>query len=218
MQLSTSLHFAVACADEMISARFGRSYGIHTFARYLDEVDRRATAHLDDRLARRIRDTAGAQRRKARLRIENAGTVIVAVPMNDPRTGATIWAEVDLATWLNLIEMGADGAWFFANKGQDRGPGQVRTTAPLASDLSNKNVTVARLIVNAKPGQQARVLDRNPLNLRAGNVFLVGNPATCEGRIGGARTDTRRLLQGQVETRRALAGGGYGIPVEGGAQ
>jgi hypothetical protein len=120
-------------------------------------------------------------------------------------------AEIDFATWLNLIEMGADGAWFYAHKRGDQRAGQVRTNAPVRSDMTNKNVTVARLIVNAKAGQQARMVDRNPLNLRAGNVFLLGKPENSEGRIGRAKTDSAALLREQTALRQSLAGRGFGF-------
>ncbi len=211
MQNFTASTFALSIADEMISARFGKTYGIYSFDAYLGFVDRRATAHLDDHMAQRVRETAGLQRRKARLRIENSATVIIAVPMNDAHTGATVWAEIEFGIWLNLIEMGADGAWFYAHKGKDRRSGQVRTNAPVGSATTNKNVTVARLMVNAKAGQQARTLDRNPLNLRAANLYLIGNLETCEGRVGRAKTDSAALLHEHTTLRQSLAGQSYGF-------
>lgn len=68
------------------------------------------------------------------------------------------------------------------------------------------------MIVNAKFGQQARMVDRNPLNLRAGNVFLSGNPETAEGRIGRAKTDSAAFLRGQTALRQTLTGRGLGFP------
>lgn len=211
MQNYPNYTFAKAMADDMIAARFGRDYGARTLAAYLDLIDRRSTVHLDDHMARRVRETAGAQRRRARLWIEDTATVVIALPMHDVHTGATVWAEIDFRSWLNVIEMGADGAWFYAHKGKERRAGQVRTTAPLGSDATNKNVTLARLILIAKPGQQARTLDRDPLNLRVTNLFLLGNLNTCEGRVGRAKTDSVALLLEHKARRQSLAGQGYGM-------
>lgn len=212
MQNFTSTDFAAAMADDMIAARFHVSHGVKTFSAYLDLVDQRATAHLNESMARRVCETAGAQRRRARLQIENAATLIIAVPMKDPRTGATVWAELEFWAWLNVIEMGADGAWFYTHKSKDQRAGQVRTNVPLKSAVKTPHVTVARLLVNAKAKQQARVLDNNPLNLRASNVYLRGNPNTCEGRAGRAKTDSRAQVCEQKALRQALAGAEYGIP------
>lgn len=211
MQHFSTSNLAAVIADDMVAQRFGNGRGIHTFVAYLDYIDARATAHLNLASARRVIASAGAQRRKARLILENGTAVVLALPMNNARTGETVWAEIDFSTWLNLIEMGADGAWFYAHKNHDQRAGQVRTTAPIASTTSNQNVTVARLIVNAKAGQQARMVDRNPLNLRAGNVFLLGNPDSSEGRIGRAKTDSAALLREQTALRQSLAGRGFGF-------
>ena len=211
MQYFSPSRLAIAIADDMIARRFGKKRGIHTFAAYLDYIDRRATAHLNEGTARRVIGTAGVQRRKARLNLENGTTVILGVPMNDAHRGSQVWAEIELSTWLNLIEMGADGAWFYAHKGQDRRIGQVRTNAPVGSATSNKNVTVARLIVNSKARQQARMLDRNPLNLRTTNVYLLGNPDNCESRVWWSKTDTAALLREQAALRQGLVGCGFGF-------
>lgn len=211
MQHFSTTDLASAIADNMVAQRFGTDRGIYTFADYLDFIDLRATAHLNPASARRVIAAAGAQRRKARLILENGTTAILALPMNDAHTGKMVWAEIDLATWLNLIEMGADGAWFYTHKRPDQRAGQVRTNAPLRTKVTNKNVTVARLIVNAKAGQQARTVDRNPLNLRAGNVFLSGNPETAEGRVGRAKTDSAAFLRGQTALRKTVAGRGLGF-------
>ncbi|RGP37731.1 hypothetical protein [Pseudotabrizicola alkalilacus] len=211
MQHFSTSNLALAIADDMVAQRFGHGRSIHTFAAYLDYIDARATAHLNPASARRVIGSAGAQRRKARLTLENGTSVILALPMNDAHTGKTVWAEIELGTWLNLIEMGADGAWFYLHKGKDRRTGQVRTNAPMRSTTTNKNTTVARLIVNAKAGQQARTLDGNPMNLRSGNVYLNGNTDTCEGRVGRAKTDSAALLKGQLALRQKLAGSGFGF-------
>ena len=40
MQNFSSTDFAVSIADHMVADRFGKIYGIHSFAEYLDLVDR----------------------------------------------------------------------------------------------------------------------------------------------------------------------------------
>jgi hypothetical protein len=211
MQHTNTSSFTLSIANDMISARFGQKYGVHTFAAYCDLIDQRSTAHLNPRLAQRVCNSAGTQRRESRLIIEDAATLIIAVPMNDARKGEEEWAKLEFGIWIDLIEMGADGAWFYAHKGKEQLAGQVRTHAPISSATSNSNVTIARLIVNAKRGQQARTLDRNPLNLRRANLYLVGNPNTVEGPAGRATTDTAAHLQRQAELRNANAGRNFGM-------
>lgn len=108
-----------------------------------------------------------------------------------------VYGIATFSEYLDLIEMGADAAWSYDHKGADRRVGQVRTQMPFANTLTAHRAAFARLIVNAKTGQQARTLDRNPLNLRRVNLFLVGNPIGIEGRKGRAKTDTRAQLAGQ---------------------
>lgn len=204
MQNAPVSRFTLARVDRMIAERFARDYDITTWVDYLDHLDRRTTAHLPDGMADRIHRTAGEQRRKAKLRAEG-DSIIIAIPMNAPRAGKTIWAELFLTTWLNVIECGADGAWFFAYKSKESAHGQVRVNVPLSCGVKTTNATIARIIVNAKVGQRARVLDRNPLNLRTGNLYVVGNPATPEGKAGIAKTVTRAHVREQLALRARLA-------------
>jgi hypothetical protein len=211
MQHINTLNFALSIANDMISTRFGQKYGVHTFTAYCNLIDQRSTAHLNAHMAQKVRNSAGLQRLKSRLIIDEAATLIIAIPMNDLHSDTTVWAELEFAQWLDLMEMGADCAWAYSHKGKDRLAGQVRTHAPIASTASNTPVTIARLIVNAKRGQQARTLDRNPLNLRRANLYLVGNPNTVEGAAGRAKTDTVEHLQKQAERRAANAGKNFGM-------
>jgi hypothetical protein len=198
--------FALALADDMIATRFTVVYGTTNLSQYLDLIDARSTAHLCAGLSDRVRRTAGMQRRKARLSIAGGGTVIIAIPMNDARTNKTIWATMDFHTWINMIEIGADGALSFDRKSTERNDGQVRVNMPMRSMTTGTKATAARIIANAKPGQQARMLDRNPLNLRNDNIYVVGNPAGIEGWAGTAKTDTRSQVGAQAEYRASLAG------------
>lgn len=212
MQHISQADFALSLADNMIKARFAREYGVSTFAEYLDFVDRRSTAHLNEHMARKVKLSAGAQRRRTRLSIEDAITLIIAVPMNNPRTGEMVWAMLEFSRWLDLMEIGLDTAWFFAYKQTNQAAGQVRALAPLSGRTSATNATIARVIANAKTGQQARVQDRNPLNLRQSNIYLLGRPGSVEGAKGRAKTDTLAHVLQQRDVRAALAGRDFGIP------
>ncbi len=116
-----------------------------------------------------------------------------------------VWAELYFSTWLNVIECGADQAWFYAHKGETQAKGQVRTKLPLCDGDKVTNTTIARVIGNAKVGQQARLLDRSPFNLRSGNVVVIGNPATAEGKAGNAKTPTRAHARDKLALQASLA-------------
>lgn len=204
MQNTPLKSFALTLANQMIAERFQRDYGITTWAEYLDHLDRRTTAHLPDHMAERVIRTAGQQRRDAKLTIED-GLVIIAVPMNNPRTGETVWAELFLSTWLNVIECGADGSWLYNLKGAAQEKGQVRTHVPMSGGEKMTLTTIARVIGNAKKGQQARMVDRNPMNLRSANVAVVGHPKTCDDVATKAKTDTRAKAREKLALRASLA-------------
>lgn len=200
---------ALALANEMIAARFGTCHGTRTWAEYQAFALQRATGHLAEHLAGKIGRTTGSQRRRARITLED-GTLIIALPMNDPRTGATLWAETELTSYLDLIEGGADGAWFYNYQGRHRARGQVRTTVPCHK---HRKVTVARLIVDAKDGQQARRRDADPLNLRRANRYRIGQPGTTEGRAGNAKRDAQAEMREGAAIREAATGRGYGYNI-----
>jgi hypothetical protein len=205
--------FARAMADKIIAERFGKDYGTFTLADYLALIDRRTTAHLSNATARRIIGIAGKQRRDAVLRIENTSTLTIAIPMRDGRNGPRIWAVTEFGLWLDVIESGADGVWFFNRKDATRFDGQVCVKLALQKTARGPQRTpVARIIVNAKEGQQARRRDNDPLNLRRDNLFLLGNPGTAEGRVGNAKTDPREQARVQADARAALRGRNYGMP------
>lgn len=204
--------FARDLADQMIRENFGNVHGVETFDEYLDLVDARQTQHLADGRAAHVQRTAGEQRRKARLIVENAGTVILRVPMKDcRRPGALVWAEIELAAWLDLIENGADGAWFWNYSGQ--GKGYVMTCPPMqrAPGVPTQ-VTLGRLVAGAGKGRIVRFRDRNPLNLRRSNLFIVGNPATVEGPVKGPKHDARTVVADSAALRQTFAGAGFDIP------
>ena len=196
---------AQSAADQIIAERFGKAYGIKTHCAYLDGLDRITTAHLEPVAVARVIRTAGEQRRKSRIVIE-AGQLLIKVPLHDPRSHDPLWATLDSPIWCDLMEGGANAAWFYNYKGADRKAGQVRMNVPLAGGKGTSNATIARIIVNAKPGQQARTRDGNPLNLRRSNLYIVGQPNAPESRVGRAKTDTRAQIKAAAEVRAALAG------------
>lgn len=204
---NTSL--ALTRADHMIAARFATVNGTTTLSQYFDLIDARSTAHLCAGHSDQAGRSTGAQRRNARLSIGEGGMLVIAIPMHDARMDKTIWAKVDFQTWINLIEIGADGALIFDRKSVERNDGQVRVHMPMRSKTTGTKATVARIIANAKPGQQARMLDRNPLNLCNDNIYVVGNPGGIEGKAGTAKTDTRSQVGAQAEYRAGLAGKGF---------
>ncbi|MEM9735025.1 MAG: hypothetical protein AAF908_00270 [Pseudomonadota bacterium] len=206
MQHTNPHDFAALLADDMIAARFGRPYDVTSFTAYLHHLDARVTAHLDPHLADRVIRTAGAQRRGAKLFLGQDGkTVLIALAMRDPRTGGTISARTELGTWCNLVEGGLDGAWFFNVDGKTKRAGQVRGAMPGRDRTGPNLATVARVIANAKAGQQARTHDGDPLNLCRANVYVVGHPDHPETRRRGPKTDTAAQARRAVELRAELA-------------
>jgi hypothetical protein len=213
MQHIKSNTFALAIADAMIADRFSKTYGVSTFSEYLDLVDSRATAHLSPSCALQVLSKTGKQRRLAVLNLEHGTNVTISIPMNDPAKGTKVWATTELATWLDVIEAGADGAWMLNYGGGGSAP-NVRTVPPLVGSSKATLATISRIIVNAKAGQQARTSDGNPLNLRRGNLYIVGQPQTREGAKGSAKRDTRKHIQAHAQTRAKLAGSNFEIPTQ----
>lgn len=202
--------FARALADHMVKERFGTTYGTHDLASYLEFVDARQAAHLA--IKKVIR--ASAQRHAIRLVLDNAGTLIARVPMKDPRRhGATLWAETEFATLLDLIENGADGAWCLNYSGKDDRKGYVKTSTPLSSQGPANTVTVGRLIAGAGKGRIVRFSDRNPLNLRRSNLFLMGDSKSPQG---SGKYDALSLVREKSRIKANLAGANYGRPDSGG--
>lgn len=213
MTKHTQAAFARDLAEQMIRERFSATYGVETFDAYLDLIDLRQTQHLSPGLADRVAATAGKQRRSIRLWLEDAVTVMARVPMNDPRRdGAQVWAEIEFAAWLDMIENGADGAWVlnYADKNDSRC--YVRTCPPLSRSGTCNLVTVGRLVANAGRGRSVRFRDRNPLNLRRTNLFIVGHPPTGESPTKGPKHDARALVANGAALRQSLAGADFDIP------
>lgn len=212
---SNQAAFAQALADQMVQERFGKIHGTNDLASYFDFVDARQTAHLNPQLAQRVIATAGAQRRRIRLFLEN-GAVLAKIPMDDPRkSGATIWAVTELGDFFDLIENGADGAWFINYASKFDLKGYVKTAPPLSGRGTATTVTVGRLIAGANKGRSVRFRDRNPLNLRRGNLFLFGNSRTCEGASRNCKHDAPALVKERSLARASFKGAGYRVPEKG---
>ena len=73
-----------------------------------------------------------------------------------------------------------------------------------------RHETIARLIGGAGKGQQARMRDGNPFNLRLPNIRIDGDLTTAEGRIGTANSDARSRMREAAKARASLAGKQYG--------
>ncbi|TKW66951.1 MAG: hypothetical protein DI616_07695 [Paracoccus denitrificans] len=212
MTKHTHIDLARASADQMIADRFGHSRGTLTFAAYLDYVDARQTRHLSPAAAALVIAKTGDQRQRIKLTLEG-GVIIAHVPLKDTRRhGAYVWAQIGLAEWLDLIENGADGAWFLNYAGKHDKRGYVRTSPPLASQGAATLVTVGRLVAGAGKGRVVRFKDRNPLNLRRGNLFLNGAFAAPDGQRRGAKHDACALMAEGASRRRSLAGSGFDMP------
>ncbi|MCF6234520.1 MAG: hypothetical protein L3J36_15670, partial [Rhodobacteraceae bacterium] len=112
-----------------------------------------------------------------------------------------------LTQWVNLMELGATYAWSYNIKGKYRGKGQVVTQVAFQG---GRHETIARLIGDAGKGQQARMRDSNPFNLRWSNIRIDGDLTTAEGRVGTANSDARSRMWDGSKTRSSLAGKRYG--------
>lgn len=188
---------AVRLVNEMIRTYFGPRYGVTNTAEYWQYVHARSTAHLTADRAQHCKQTTGAQQASITFTL-GGNRPLAHVPMNDKRKGgmvcATLWAD----TLFNLIECGADGAWFLAYKGPKKPTPQVRTMVPFGGCGGPKNATIARLIRGARKGQQASLIDHNPLNLRTENVRLV----KLDQHKGRAKSDSRGVIRYAVDARK----------------
>lgn len=188
---------AVRLVDEMILMHFGPRYGVTNTTEYWQHVHDSSTVHLTRDFAQRRKRTTGAQQESIVFTLED-NRPLAHVPMNDKRKGEVVYAILWADTLFNLIECGADGAWFLAYKGPKQSSPQVRTMVPFAGCGGPTNATIARLIRGARRGQQASIIDHNPLNLRTENVRLV----KLDQRKGRAKADSRGVMRNAVDARK----------------
>lgn len=191
---------AINLFDQMISDRFSQSYGVSNAGAYFQYVHKRSTIHLTADLTQRRKRTTGGQHEGTIYTLEGS-RVLAHVPMNDIRKAEVVYATLWATTLLNLIECGADTSWFLAYKGPSHPAPQVRTKVPFRGLGGPTNATIARLIVGARKGQQASMIDRNPLNLRTENIRLIGDLRALEGRKGRAKADSRAVIRNAVDAR-----------------
>ena len=86
-----------------------------------------------------------------------------------PLTGGAV-AVLDEADFDRVMTLGISKGWFFNKDG--KGHAYVKASLP---GPGGNLVMVARLIMDVPHGQVVRPADRNPLNLRRGNLaFRVG--------------------------------------------
>lgn len=188
---------AVRLVDEMIHTYFGPRYGVTNTIEYWQHVQARSTAHLTRDFAQRRKRTTGAQQEGIVFTLED-NRPLAHVPMNDKRKGEVVYAILWADTLFNLMELGADCAWFLAYKGPKQASPQVRTMVPFGGCGGPTNATIARLIRGARKGQQASIIDHNPLNLRTENVRLV----KVEQNKGRAKADSRSVIRNAVDARK----------------
>ena len=201
--------FARALADHMVKERFGATYGTYDLTGYFDFVDARQAAHL----AVETVSSASAQRRSIQITLDNAGDLIARIPLKDPRRhGATVWSETELGTLLDLIENGADGAWYLNYASPQDQKGYVKTAPPLGKQGTATVVTVGRLVAGAGKGRMVRFRDHNSQNLRRSNLFLVGTSPTYDDPAKRSKHDALSLVRRNSRIRESLAGANYGRP------
>lgn len=204
MQITHTQTYLTAMADSFISQRFELCHGITTHAEYLDRIDESSTDHLDRQFVAKVLRTTGRQRRRAWFKFDDQ-TLVICIPVKEPRTGQEIHAEMEYEVWLDLMEMGVHGAWFYAHKDKKRNNGQVRVKIPFHGSGGPTNASLTRIIADAEPGQRACVADGNPMNLRSSNVYLIGLPLTLGGKRAGSKTDTLKQIKGAVALREEVA-------------
>jgi hypothetical protein len=93
---------------------------------------------------------------------DDDGTAVVSVPLGKaPFKRATMLAE----DFDFLMKLGLSPAWNLAR-------GYVTATAHLAP---GGHIYVARVLLDASPGQSVQFIDGDPLNMRRANLKLVDN-------------------------------------------
>ncbi|MCH4560990.1 hypothetical protein ACVILI_001890 [Mesorhizobium sp. USDA 4775] len=95
---------------------------------------------------------------------------IVLVPINDRKRGRMLFAKVERSAFDALPERVRSASWVIVKDGTATDDMQVSVRAMVAGSL----VTVARIIMNAKPGEYVRNVNGNRLDLRTTNLRLKG--------------------------------------------
>ncbi|RWD31823.1 MAG: hypothetical protein E5W94_02310 [Mesorhizobium sp.] len=92
------------------------------------------------------------------------------VPINDHKRGRMLFAKVEQASFDSLPERVRNASWVVVKDGTATDDMQVSVRAMVAGSL----VTIARIIMTAKPGEYVRNLNGNRLDLRTTNLRLKG--------------------------------------------
>lgn len=101
-------------------------------------------------------------------RRRGVSTEIVLVPINDRKRGRMLFAKVERKTFDQLPQRLKTASWVVVKDGTATDDMQVSVRA----DIGGAMVTVARIIMNAKPGEYVRNLNGNRLDLRTTNLRL----------------------------------------------
>lgn len=98
---------------------------------------------------------------------------IVLVPINDRKRGRVLFAKVERSSFDSLPDRVRNASWVVVKDGTATDDMQVSVRADVGGNL----VTIARLIMNAKPGEYVRNINGNRLDLRTTNLRLRGGNA-----------------------------------------
>lgn len=116
---------------------------------------------------------------------------IVLVPINDRKRGRVLFAKVERSSFDSLPERVRNASWVVVKDGTATDDMQVSVRADVAGSL----VTIARLIMNAKPGEYVRNINGNRLDLRTTNLRLRGGK---DGKRYSKRHDLALIRQGSA--------------------
>ncbi|MER8894201.1 hypothetical protein [Mesorhizobium sp. M0676] len=98
---------------------------------------------------------------------------VVLVPINDRKRGRMLFAKVERSAFDSLPERIKNASWAVVLDGTATDNMQFSVRAWAAGTL----VTVARIIMDAKPGEYVRNVNGNRLDLRTTNLRLQGRKA-----------------------------------------
>ncbi|MBU0583018.1 MAG: hypothetical protein KKB66_10940 [Alphaproteobacteria bacterium] len=93
---------------------------------------------------------------------------VILVPINDPKRNRTVHAKLDRASFDALPERIRSTAWFIVRDGTAGNDHHFSVRAYYGTG----QVTVARLIMNAKPGEFVRNITGDRLDLRTSNLRI----------------------------------------------
>lgn len=98
---------------------------------------------------------------------------VIFVPIRDPKRGRTVFAKLEQASFDALPETARSRAWFLVKDGTAR---DDDTRFSVRVGYKGEQVSVARLVMRARPGEFVRCLSRDRLDLRTSNLRLKTGP------------------------------------------